>query len=125
MYTASMIKFFVISVAAITVLFTPENLLYLLSVAMAVLMDWFPPTAAWFNKFTDGQKRLFMTGGIVVIAFAVWGLGCAGYVTGAPVCTGEGAKELIPVIVMAIVINQGIHAGTKPSTAKKAEILKT
>ena len=82
---------------------------------LAVLFDWFPGLKQAFDTLQEGQKRLFMAIAVILVTLIVWGLGCAGIVSGAPACNVDGIKNLLLLIVAAIATNQGIHMGTKPA----------
>lgn len=105
------------------VILSPDFLLMFAAALISVAFDWFPPLAQKFDTFTDGQKRAITSGLVVFSAFLIYGLGCAGLLSGLPACSKDGLLELFPVIVAAIAITQGIHLGTKPSARIKTKIL--
>jgi len=110
--------------APMKIILSPEFLMMFAAALISVAFDWFPGLRTWFDPLTDGQKRALTSGLVVVSAFLIYGLGCAGLLSGAPACSKDGLLELFPVIVTAIAIVQGVHLGTKPSARQKVKLMK-
>ena len=47
----------------------------IVSAVLAIVFDWFPGIAAWFNGLAEGIKKLIMTGLLVVICAVLFALG--------------------------------------------------
>jgi len=93
---------------------TPENLTYILSAIVSILFMYFPKLESWYDTLPSNEKRLVMTGALAVIAIAVYGLACSGYLDkvwpGAVVaCNEEGLIDLVKTFVIAVGVNQGVY----------------
>lgn len=100
--------------AAVAVALTPEMLIGFASVILSLLFDWLPGLKNWFDKFSDGQKRGLITGLLVIMTGAVFGLSCAGWLQTGWLCNGSGIQDAVYLLILAVAINQGIHSLTKP-----------
>lgn len=96
-----------------SLLVTPEFLAFLLAGLAAIVFDWFPGLAAWFDGLSVLKKKQLMAAVLALIVASMYGLGCAGVLTLA--CTKQQIVDLVPVWLIAAGINQGIHQLTKPS----------
>lgn len=97
-----------------TVAMTPEVLVALGAVILAVLFDWVPKLQIWYDKLGNGQKRGLMAGLLVILTGGVFGLGCAGWIVTGWTCNSDGIQSAVYLLVLAVAINQGIHSLTKP-----------
>lgn len=95
--------------------FSPEGLLFLSAAVLAVLCDWFPPIAERYDNLKAGPKRLWMAVSLVVSAVLILGSTCAGLIPSENACSLNGVGNMIILLVVAIAVNQGFHAGTKPA----------
>jgi hypothetical protein len=99
---------------AIEVAMTPEVLVGIASMVLALLFDWLPGLKTWYDKLSDGQKRGLMVGLLVIVTGGVFGLSCAGWLLTSWLCNGSGIQEAAYLLLLAVAINQGIHSLTKP-----------
>lgn len=100
---------------AVAVKVTPEVLVSIAAIFLAVLFDWLPGLKTWYNdKLGDGQKRGLMAGLLVIVTGAVFGLSCAGWLLTGWLCNGIGIQDAVFLLLFAIAINQGFHSLTKP-----------
>lgn len=95
--------------------FSPEGLLIVAAAILAVLCDWFPPIADRYDNLKAGPKRLWMAIALFVSAVLVLGGACTNLIPSTDTCTPSGVANLIVLLIVAIAINQGFHAGTKPA----------
>jgi hypothetical protein len=94
---------------------TPNLLVAIVAVILAVLFDWLPGLKTWYDKFTDGQKRGIMALLLLITTAAVLGISCAAWWPLGITCNAEGIRSAIYMLVLAIAINQGTHILTKPT----------
>lgn len=99
-----------------------EYLVWLLAIVVALLFDWFPGIAKWFNPKPEGTKRLLVGGLLLVICLAIFSLECADIYSIGVICSVVGAKALAILFVQALLINYGFHKVTKPSAIIKARL---
>lgn len=91
---------------------------------MALVFDWFPYVAQWFDGLEESQKKLINVGGVVVIAVGIFVGDCYGLFDTNLACTLKGALDLLIAIAIGVSTNYGAHKQTKPSTAIKARMWK-
>ena len=101
-----------------------DLLLGIISVFLAVLFDWVPVTATWFDRQPEGTKKMLNAGLLFLAAAVLYAGQCGGIFKTNYVCDTKGALDLVVLWGIAVGINQGIHFGTKPSKARKARLLK-
>jgi hypothetical protein len=99
---------------SVTVAITPEMLVGLGAVVLAVLFDWVPKLQTWYDNLGNGQKRGLMAGLLVILTGGVFGLRCAGWIQTGWACNGDGIQNAVYLLVLAVAINQGFHSLTKP-----------
>lgn len=93
---------------------TPEILVGFAGGLLAVIFEYVPGIAPWYEKLAPEFKRLMMLGLLVAVALAVYGASCAGWVE-AVTCDELGVMQLGWMILVAIGVNQGVHRiGKKP-----------
>lgn len=98
---------------------TPEFLSYLLAGLIAILFDWFPGLAAWFDDISELKKKQVMAGLLLIVVLIIYGGICGQIFTTTYTCDKAGFASLFEVFLIAVGINQGIHALTKPSLTTK------
>jgi hypothetical protein len=101
---------------------TAARVIAIVAAGMALLFDYFPPLAAWFEKQTDSAKQLISVGaalGLVVLAFV---LTCASVVTTNLVCTTVGAWDAVVGLVYLIIVQYAFHKATKPTDSLKVRL---
>ena len=101
---------------------TPEILVGLIAMVAAILFDWFPVLAKWFDSLAEGTKRLGMVLLMLVVCLVIFGLGCIDFYATGITCDVVGAKALAVIFVQAIVVNYVTHKTTKPTEAIKEKI---
>jgi hypothetical protein len=91
---------------------TPELLIAIAGVIVALVFEYFPVLARKYNGLQDDIQRLIMLGVLVVVSGGVYGLACSGY--GAYfglslVCGEAGILELVRAFIIALITNQSVH----------------
>jgi len=87
---------------------TPEALLELVAVVMALFFAYFPKIKEWYDGLDLGSKLLIQAGVIAATVGVLFGLSCAEmfeYFS----CDWAGGQVAIWLFVRAIVLNQGIY----------------
>jgi pilus assembly protein Flp/PilA len=95
---------------------TPELLVSIVAVILAVAFDWFPKLAPWYDTLSELKKKQLMGGLLFVTVGAVYGGICVNLFSSASYsCTQVSLAELVKVAFLAIMANQAVHALTKPT----------
>jgi hypothetical protein len=83
---------------------TIEQLGAIAGIVLSLAIAYIPPFANWYNQKTAPQKAQIMAGFLILTAIGVFAYGCipASLVP----CTLAGAKELVAVLIAALVANQ-------------------
>lgn len=102
---------------------TAASLVVLLAGALTVIADYFPGVAGWYDSLTVATKRLVMLAGAVLIVGTVFGGQCAGWFETNMICTPAGLVDVLSNVVLAFAVGQGVHAGSKPTSEFKREVL--
>lgn len=100
-----------------------SSLPIILAGALALVADYFPGAATWYDTLTPASKRIVMLAAVILIVGAVLGGQCAGWLATNLVCSTNGAVDALVNIVFAFAIGQGVHGLFKPSSEFKAEQL--
>lgn len=79
---------------------------------ISLIFSFVPGLKQWFENFKPEAKQLFMLIATIVVAGGIFGLGCAGLISVGTVCTWKGAWDLVVLIFVGIVSNQGTYAIT-------------
>lgn len=103
---------------------TPELLLVVVAGLLALLFDYFPGVAHWFDQLDAVQKRLVNAGLVLGSALVIFGGQCFGLFLTNIACTVIGAFDLLYIVFLAVSANQAVHALLKPTRAFKARVLK-
>lgn len=101
---------------------TSEFLTILVAGALAILFDYFPWIAEWFDGQKESTKKLLNVGLLVVFAGVLFGGDCAGWFVTNLVCTTKGFFDTLYIVFLALGVNYGVHKATKPSEALKAKM---
>jgi|GEM_PF-5559990 len=96
---------------------TPDLLAYVLAGLVAILFDWFPGLAAWYDALSELKKRQVMAGLLVLILAATFGLGCAGILAG-QTCDRAQVAQYMQIFLLMAGINQGAHLLFKPASRR-------
>lgn len=103
---------------------TPEWLVAAIAFILALVFDWFPGIAKWFDGLTNAVKRIVTIVLLVVVSAAVFGLGCVGILQLTVACTWVGGFDMLKVLIAAIAINQSAHTLFKPSVSFRQRMFK-
>ena len=87
---------------------TPDLLIFLLGIAQSLFFEYVPKVEDWYGKLEDKTKRLLQAGVLLVLALAIFGLGCADVVGGLE-CSTNYLYEFIFVYFLALMANQTTH----------------
>ena len=88
---------------------TPATLAMIAGAALSLLFSYFPGLNTWFATLSPATKRLVMAGMMLAVAGAVFGLGCAGIVSGVA-CSRDGILQLVMIYILALSANQSAYA---------------
>jgi len=93
-----------------------ELLASVLAIVMSLGFSYIPGLNDWYSALDRKYKQLVMGAGLVVIAFSVFGLSCAGL--GAQfgidlACSQDGAIALLKLLIDALIVNQGTYLLTR------------
>jgi hypothetical protein len=97
---------------------TAAGVVFLYGVAQTLILEYFWFVKNWFQKLEPGQKRFANAVGLTVVTVAVYGLSFAGVIDSFTPDVA-GALKAVGVLVGALTITQGVHAGTKGMTPRK------
>lgn len=76
---------------------------------IALLFAYFPALNTWYAGQKTEIKSLIMIGLMFAVAFGVWGAGCAGWLDSGIACTAASIPDLIKLVILAVVANQGVY----------------
>lgn len=76
---------------------------------IALVFGYFPVLRVKFAALTSEAKSGIMIGMMVLTGFAVWGMGCAGWLESGIACTTASIPDLVKLIILAVIANQGIN----------------
>ena len=96
---------------------TPESLTMLAGAVLSLLFSYVPGLSDWYGALEATYKRLIMAGLLLVTTGAVFGLACAGILSGIA-CDQPGLINVVWTFILAIVANQSVYSITKRETAK-------
>lgn len=88
---------------------SPEKLTMIAGVVLSLLFSYIPGLHDWFDGFAKEAKRLIMLALLALTTGAVFGLACAGIITGIA-CTQTGAVDVVWAFFLAIVANQSMYS---------------
>lgn len=100
--------------AALRLELTPETLATLLGALLAVLFDWFPGLAAWFDGLGALRKRQVMAGMLALLGLGLFAGSCQGLFESGFSCAPHSLPRLLQVILLAAGVNQAAHLLVKP-----------
>lgn len=101
---------------------TPELLIVLIAGLLALVFDYFPLVAKWFDGLEVAAKRQLNAGLVLLIAIGIFVGDCYGLFATNLICTIKGGFDTLYIVFLAITVNQGVHTATKPTEAVKAKI---
>lgn len=101
---------------------TPEFLLMLVAGLLALVFDYFPGVAKWFNALEVEAKRQLNAGLVIGAAVVIFAGTCFGIFLTNLVCSVKGGLDTLYIVFLAISVNQGVHLLLKPGKALKARM---
>lgn len=99
---------------------TATNLAMVAGVILSLLFSYVPGLNEVWAMQDATRKRIWMAGLTFLTALGVFGLGCAGIVSGVA-CNKDGVIMLVVIWIQALVANQAVYA-VSPETAVVREI---
>ena len=93
---------------------TPQSLILISAGLMALIFDWFPKVAPWYDALSTLKKKQLMVGLLIVIAGLVEVGACYGYFDTGLSCSTDSISILLTYILEAAGVNQAVHLLTKP-----------
>lgn len=99
---------------------TPEKIVAVLVSLLAVAFDYAPGLRTWFDALETGPKRLLTAGLSALIAVVIFIGQCYGILLTNITCTPKDAVSLIYGIILAVLVNYGIHRATRPDATQRA-----
>jgi hypothetical protein len=103
---------------------TPGLLVTLVAGALALLFDYFPGIAKWFDALDVATKRLVNAGGVTGFALVLFLGQCFAIFVTNLVCSVAGSFDLLYIVFLAISVNQGVHLALKPTARFKARMFR-
>ena len=99
---------------------TPEFLLVIVAGLLALMFDYFPGVAKWFDALSVEMKRQWNAVLVIGTAAVIFAGTCFAIFITNLVCTAKGSLDLLYICFLAITVNQGVHALLKPTAKFKA-----
>ena len=97
---------------------TPELLVSIVAVLLAVAFDWLPKLAPWYDTLSELKKKELMGALLFATVLVIYGGICVNlFYSQTYSCSQVSLAELIKVATLAIMANQGVHSLTKPTQA--------
>lgn len=104
---------------------TPELLVSIVAAVLAVLFDWFPKLAPWYDTLSELKKKQLMGGLLLATVAVIYGGICVNlFFSTRYVCEQVSLAELIKAAFLAIAFNQTIHSLTKPTKMRFLKLTK-
>ena len=101
---------------------TPEFLLVIVAGLLALVFDYFPAVAQWFDGLSVAQKKQLNAGLVIGSGAVIFAGQCFGLFVTNLICTVRGGFDALYIVFLAITVNQGVHALAKPTEAFKAKL---
>lgn len=101
---------------------TPEFLLIVVAGLLALVFDYFPGIAQWFDGLSTAAKRQVNALLIIGVAAVLFAGTCFVLFVTNLVCTAKGALDLLYIVFLAAGVNQGVHSLFKPTQEFKARL---
>ena len=99
---------------------TPELLTSIVAAILAVVFDWVPKLAPWYDGLSGLKKQQLMGGLLLTTVAVIYGGICVKlFFSPLYACEQTSLAELIKVVFVAIAANQTVHNLTKPSLSVK------
>ena len=101
---------------------TPELLTVLVAGVLALVFDYFPVVAKWYDALDAAVKRQVMAALVIGFALVVFAGQCFGLFATNLLCSVKGGFDALYIVFLAIGVNQGVHGLAKPTTAFRQEM---
>lgn len=88
---------------------TPESLSMISGVILSLAFSYIPGLNAWYGSLDATVKRLIMAGILFLTAAVIFGLACAGILSGVA-CDKAGLIDVIWAFILAVTANQATYA---------------
>jgi len=98
---------------------TSGVLIAFVAALLALAFDYFPGLAKWYDAKDASAKKQIMAGLLVGTAALVFAGTCLSWIVTNLVCEPKSLITLIYELLIAVSVNQGLHAVSKPSAAFK------
>lgn len=92
----------------IDVSLTPDWLAMVAGVVLSLLFSYVPGLSTKFQSLDPTYKRLIMLALLLVVAVGVFGLSCAGVISGV-LCDRNGVVAVVEAFVLAAMANQAMY----------------
>jgi len=96
---------------------TPEFLVVIVAGLLALVFDYFPVAAKWYDGLEAATKRQFMLALVIGVALVIFAGQCFNLFVTNLVCSVKGGFDTLYIVFLAISVNQGVHFLTKPTSA--------
>ena len=93
---------------------TPELLSVILAGLIAILFDWFPGLAPWYDTLSALKKKQLMVVVLIVMVGVIFVGSCYGLFTTGIACEQASIPVLVSMVLVAAGVNQATHLLTKP-----------
>lgn len=98
---------------------TPEILIAFVAALLALAFDYFPGLAKWYDAKDASAKKQIMASLLISVAVIVFVGTCLSWFVSNLTCEPKTIVTLIYALLIAVSVNQGMHAVSKPSAAFK------
>jgi len=98
---------------------TSGVLIAFVAALLALAFDYFPGLAKWYDAKDASAKKQIMAGLLVGAVALVFAGTCLSWIVTNLVCEPKSLITLIYELLIAVSVNQGLHAVSKPSAAFK------
>ena len=99
---------------------TPEFLLVIFAGLLALVFDYIPGVATWYDGLDTTQKRQVMAVAVIGIALVIFLGQCFAIFLTNIACTVKGGFDMLKIVFLAVGVNQAAHTLFKPTDAFKA-----
>lgn len=87
----------------------------IVAVIVSLLLEWFPGLRAWWDGFSEAQKRGLMALIVAVVSIVVVLGNCYWWGDTCPADWAAFLREILLAFLAAAAVNQGVHLLTKRS----------
>lgn len=101
---------------------TPEFFVVIVAGLLALVFDYFPYVAKWFDAKSEDAKKQIMALLLIGAAVAIFAGECFGLFATNLICTVKGGFDTLYMVFLAITVNQGVHKLLKPNALLKARM---